>query len=65
MRPWGCLQVLYREYAAGMYSKMPFALSLCCVEIPYNTLEAALFSCVRPTGEMSDSGAVVMHRASY
>ena len=42
------VQVLYREYAAGMYSKMPFALSLCCVEIPYNTVEAALFSVVGP-----------------
>ena len=49
----GCLQVLYREYAAGMYAKMPFALSLCCVEIPYNTLEAALFSIVCPKDDMS------------
>ena len=40
------MQVLYREHAAGAYSKMPFALALCCVEIPYNTVETFLFSCV-------------------
>ena len=42
------LQVLHREHAAGLYSKMPFAVSLCCVEIPYNTVAAAIFSCVGP-----------------
>ena len=41
------MQVLYREHAAFTYRKMLFALSLCCVEIPYNTLAAALFSVVR------------------
>ena len=43
---WLCLQVLYREHAAGAYSKMPFALALCCVEIPYNTVETFLFSLI-------------------
>ena len=47
-REFGTLQVFYREHAAGSYSKMPFAVSLCCVEIPYNTVSAALFSCVSP-----------------
>ena len=42
------MQVLHREHAAGLYSKMPFAVSLCCVEIPYNTVAAAIFSCVGP-----------------
>ncbi|KAK9836331.1 hypothetical protein WJX81_006307 [Elliptochloris bilobata] len=38
--------VSYRERAAGMYSSLPFALAQCMVEIPYNFVQAILFSAI-------------------
>lgn len=38
--------VMYRERAAGMYNELPFALAQCMIELPYNLLEAILFSCI-------------------
>lgn len=40
------MQVLYREHAAGMYSKMPFAMALCTIEVPYNLVNTFLFSAI-------------------
>lgn len=40
------MQVLYREHAAGMYSKMPFAVALCTIEVPYNLATTFLFSAI-------------------
>ncbi len=37
---------MYRERAAGMYNELPFALAQCIIELPYNLIQALLFSCV-------------------
>ena len=42
----GAVQVMYRERAAGMYNELPFALAQCVIEIPYNLIQAILFSCI-------------------
>ena len=39
-------QVMYRERAAGMYDELPFAVAQCLVEVPYNLIQAILFSLV-------------------
>lgn len=36
--------VMYREQAAGMYDPLPFALAQCLIEVPYNLIQAILFS---------------------
>ena len=37
---------MYRERAAGMYSELPFASAQCLIEVPYNLLQALIFSCI-------------------
>lgn len=37
---------MYRERAAGMYNELPFALAQCVIELPYNLVQAILFSCI-------------------
>ncbi len=37
---------MYRERAAGMYSELPFASAQCLIEVPYNLLQAFLFSLI-------------------
>lgn len=37
---------MYRERAAGMYSELPFASAQCLIEVPYNLVQAFLFSLI-------------------
>ena len=41
-----CLQVMYRERAAGMYDELPFAVAQCLIELPYNLVQAFLFALI-------------------
>jgi ABC-type multidrug transport system permease subunit len=41
-----CVQVMYRERAAGMYSELPFASAQCLIEVPYNLIQTMFFSLI-------------------